>query len=272
MRSNRDHDDSTVEDLSGEGWRDDDVIRVLLVDDQELIRTGFALILSTSGAGGGPSVEVVGEAGDGVQALRVMQRLAEQDRLPNVVLMDVRMPGMDGIEATRLIVRDYPDSRVLVLTTFDLDEYALAAIEAGAGGFLLKDARAPELVAAVRSVAEGDAVMAASLTRRLISRLREGAETPEDLGASPNSSGRATADVRDGARSTEDAAAILERLTDRERDVFALIAEGLTNAEIGDRLFLSVSTVKTHVGRVLTKLELRDRVHAVILAYEAGVR
>ena len=272
MRSNRDHDDSTVEDLSGEGWRDDDVIRVLLVDDQELIRTGFALILSTSGAGGGPSVEVVGEAGDGVHALRVMQRLAEQDRLPNVVLMDVRMPGMDGIEATRLIVRDYPDSRVLVLTTFDLDEYALAAIEAGAGGFLLKDARAPELVAAVRSVAEGDAVMAASLTRRLISRLREGAETPEDLGASPNGSGRATADVRDGARSTEDAAAILERLTDRERDVFALIAEGLTNAEIGDRLFLSVSTVKTHVGRVLTKLELRDRVHAVILAYEAGVR
>lgn len=157
----------------GTGWRDDDVIRVLLVDDQELIRTGFALILSTSGAGGGPSVEVVGEAGDGVQALRVMQRLAEQDRLPNVVLMDVRMPGMDGIEATRLIVRDYPDSRVLVLTTFDLDEYALDAIEAGAGGFLLKDARAPELVAAVRSVAEGDAVMAASLTRRLISRLRD---------------------------------------------------------------------------------------------------
>ena len=272
MRSNRDHDDSTVEDLSGEGWRDDDVIRVLLVDDQELIRTGFALILSTSGAGGGPSVEVVGEAGDGVQALRVMQRLAEQDRLPNVVLMDVRMPGMDGIEATRLIIRDYPDSRVLVLTTFDLDEYALAAIEAGAGGFLLKDARAPELVAAVRSVAEGDAVMAASLTRRLISRLREGAETPEDLGTNPNGSGRATADVRDGARSTEDAAAILDRLTARERDVFALIAEGLTNAEIGDRLFLSVSTVKTHVGRVLTKLELRDRVHAVILAYEAGVR
>lgn len=173
MRHNRDQDDSTVEDLSGEGWRDDDVIRVLLVDDQELIRTGFALILSTSGAGGGPSVEVVGEAGDGVQALRVMQRLAEQDRLPNVVLMDVRMPGMDGIEATRLIVRDYPDSRVFVLTTFDLDEYALAAIEAGAGGFLLKDARAPELVAAVRSVAEGDAVMAASLTRRLISRLRD---------------------------------------------------------------------------------------------------
>lgn len=273
MRSNRDHDDSTVEDLSGEGWRDDDVIRVLLVDDQELIRTGFALILSTSGAGGGPSVEVVGEAGDGVHALRVMQRLAEQDRLPNVVLMDVRMPGMDGIEATRLIVRDYPDSRVLVLTTFDLDEYALAAIEAGAGGFLLKDARAPELVAAVRSVAEGDAVMAASLTRRLISRLRDGAEPiGNPQGPNPNGSGRATADVRDGARSTEDAAAILERLTDRERDVFALIAEGLTNAEIGDRLFLSVSTVKTHVGRVLTKLELRDRVHAVILAYEAGVR
>lgn len=222
-------------------------LRVLLVDDQELIRTGFAMILGTQA-----DFEVVGEAGDGAEALAVIEALINEDRAPHVVLMDVRMPGIDGIEATGLITQRYPDVRVLVLTTFDLDEYALAAIEAGASGFLLKDARAAELNGAVRAVADGDSVMAPSVTRRLITRLRE----PE----------RAT------SQDLVDAARALEQLTDREQQVFALIAEGLSNAEIGESLFLSESTVKTHVGRVLAKLGLRDRVHAVILAYEAGVR
>ena len=228
--------------------------RVLLVDDQELIRTGFALILATAGADGGGDVEVVGEAGDGAAALASIEALAAEDRAPGVVLMDVRMPGMDGIEATSVIAQRFPDTRVLVLTTFDLDEYALAAIEAGASGFLLKDARAPELIAAVRAVADGDSVMAPSVTRRLIERLRE----PQSE-AVPRRTGTSTS-------------AILEQLTEREQEVFGLIAEGLSNSEIGERLFLSESTVKTHVGRVLAKLDLRDRVHAVILAYEAGLR
>ena len=228
--------------------------RVLLVDDQELIRTGFALILATAGADGGGDVEVVGEAGDGAAALASIEALAAEDRAPGVVLMDVRMPGMDGIEATSVIAQRFPDTRVLVLTTFDLDEYALAAIEAGASWFLLKDARAPELIAAVRAVADGDSVMAPSVTRRLIERLRE----PQSE-AVPRRTGTSTS-------------AILEQLTEREQEVFGLIAEGLSNSEIGERLFLSESTVKTHVGRVLAKLGLRDRVHAVILAYEAGLR
>lgn len=222
-------------------------LKVVLVDDQDLIRTGFAMILGTQ-----LDFEVVGEAGDGAEALAVIETLMGEDRVPDVVLMDVRMPGMDGIEATGLIVRRYPNVRVLVLTTFDLDEYALAAIEAGASGFLLKDARAAELIGAVRAVADGDSVMAPSVTRRLIMRLRE-PERVTSLGSN-------------------DAVSVLEQLTEREQQVFALIAEGLSNAEIGESLFLSESTVKTHVGRVLAKLGLRDRVHAVILAYEAGVR
>ncbi|MDI6023047.1 response regulator transcription factor [Leucobacter sp. UT-8R-CII-1-4] len=229
----------------------DAALNILLVDDQELIRTGFALILGTQ-----PDLSVVGEAGDGGQALEMIERLTAEGTAPNVVLMDVRMPGMDGIEATAAIVARYPAVRVLVLTTFDLDEYALSAIEAGASGFLLKDARAPELIGAVRAVADGDSVMAPSVTRRLITRLREPAsvEAPE---ASPKQ-----------GRSQE----ALAQLTERELEVFTLIAEGLSNAEIGEKLFLSESTVKTHVGRVLSKLELRDRVHAVICAYEVGLR
>lgn len=222
-------------------------LKVVLVDDQDLIRTGFAMILGTQ-----PDFEVVGEAGDGEEALAVIEALMGEDRVPDVVLMDVRMPGMDGIEATELIAHHYPDIRVLVLTTFDLDEYALAAIEAGASGFLLKDARAAELIGAVRAVADGDSVMAPSVTRRLITRLRE-PERETSLGSSA-------------------AASVFEQLTEREQQVFSLIAEGLSNAEIGESLFLSESTVKTHVGRILAKLGLRDRVHAVILAYEAGVR
>lgn len=229
----------------------DAALNILLVDDQELIRTGFALILGTQ-----PDLAVIGEAGDGAQALDMIERFSAEGNAPHVVLMDVRMPGMDGIEATAAIAARFPAVRVLVLTTFDLDEYALSAIEAGASGFLLKDARAPELIGAVRAVADGDSVMAPSVTRRLISRLRE----PASVEAPAPSAEQ------------ERAQAALAQLTEREREVFTLIAEGLSNAEIGEKLFLSESTVKTHVGRVLAKLELRDRVHAVICAYELGLR
>jgi len=231
-------------------------IRVLVVDDQELIRTGFALILATAsapGPGGEAAVHIVGEASNGHEALGMMQKLRDEGELPDVVLMDVRMPGMDGIEATARIAEDYPQVRVLVLTTFDLDEYALSAVRAGASGFLLKDARANELIGAVRAVADGDSVMAPSVTMRLIDRLRVPENEPER---------RAGLDLPTG----------VEQLTERELEVLRLIAEGLSNAEIGERLFLAESTVKTHVGRILAKLGLRDRVHAVIYAYEAGLR
>lgn len=235
-------------------------IRVLLVDDQELIRTGFALILSTA-----EGIDVVGEAGDGGEALRVIESLASSGALPHVVLMDVRMPGLNGIDATKRIAEDFPSVRVLVLTTFDLDEYAIDAVQAGAGGFLLKDARASELISAVRAVADGDAVMAPSVTRRLLARLGE----PRSAVSSPQDAASTSAqdELRDMGAGHSDR---FTALTDREREVFDLVARGLSNAEIGEELFLSASTVKTHVGRVLSKLELRDRVHAVILAYESG--
>jgi len=231
-------------------------IRVVIVDDQELIRTGFALILDT--AVGEPGFEVLGQASEGGEALRLLEELGASGGAPDVVLMDVRMPGMNGIDATRFIAEGFPSTRVIVLTTFDLDEYAMEAIEAGASGFLLKDTRAAELIAAVRAVADGDAVMAPSVTRRLLLRLRDGESDGQPVEAAQ--------------RRADRSAEILNALTDREQEVFGLIAEGLSNAEIGERLFLSESTVKTHVGRVLTKLGLRDRVHAVILAYEAGLR
>jgi len=234
----------------------DRAIRVAIVDDQELIRTGFSLILNT--AMGEPGFDVVGEAAEGAEALQLIAQLDGEGSAPDVVLMDVRMPGMNGIEATGAIAQRFPGVRVLVLTTFDLDEYAMEAIEAGASGFLLKDTRAAELIEAVRAVADGDAVMAPSVTQRLLLRLRE--DRSATLRSAP------------AAPAAERAAAILAELTEREQEVFGLIAEGLSNAEIGERLFLSESTVKTHVGRVLTKLGLRDRVHAVILAYEAGLR
>jgi DNA-binding NarL/FixJ family response regulator len=212
------------------------VIRVLVVDDQELMRGGFRLVL-----GAQEDMEIVGEAGDG----KVAVELASQLR-PDVVLMDVRMPVLDGVEATKLIT-DAGTSKVLVMTTFDLDEYALSALRNGASGFLLKDTPPDHLVSALRSVAIGDAVVSPSVTKRLLDRFL----------------GQSGGKLRD--------AAVLDVLTDREREVLVLIAQGLSNTEIARKLFLSEATVKTHVGRVLAKLEVRDRVQAVVLAYETGL-
>lgn len=212
------------------------VIRVLLVDDQELMRVGFRMVL-----GAQDDMEIVGEAGNGEEAVR----LAEEHN-PDVVLMDVRMPVLDGVEATKLIT-ERGLAKVLVMTTFDLDEYALSALRNGASGFLLKDTPSVQLVAALRSVASGDAVVSPSVTRRLLDRFL----------------GSAGGELRD--------ASVLEVLTDREREVLLLMAQGLSNTEIARKLFLSEATVKTHVGRVLAKLDLRDRVQAVVLAYETGL-
>lgn len=237
----------------------DSPIRVMLVDDQELIRTGFRLVLLSE-----PGIEVVSEASDGATALGELARLRAAETPCDIVLMDVRMPGMNGIEATAQVVDSFPETRVLVLTTFDLDEYAAGAIQAGASGFLLKDARPTELVDAIRRVANGDAAMAPSVTRRLLEQLRESGAS-DGLGFAGLSGTPATAA---GSPAT---AAELEILTERELEVLGLIAEGKNNSEIGGELFLSESTVKTHVGRVLSKLQLRDRVHAVIFAKQHGL-
>lgn len=213
-------------------------IRVLVADDQALLRTGFRLILGSE-----PDLEVVGEAPDGVQAVELGRRLR-----PDVVLMDVRMPNLDGIEATRrLLEGGGGPTRVLILTTFDLDEYVFEALRAGASAFLLKDAPADQLIAAVRIVAAGEALLAPSVTRRLIE------EFARRTARSPTS------------------AVDLGQLTPREREVLTLLARGLSNAEIAESLFLGNTTVKTHVARILMKLELRDRVQAVVLAYESGL-
>lgn len=213
-------------------------VRVLIVDDQSLIRLGFRMVLEAA-----DGIEVVGEAADGAGAVEATARLR-----PDVVLMDVRMPGVDGIEATARIARDHPAVRVLVLTTFDLDEYAFGALRAGAGGFLLKDAGRDELVAAVRAVAAGEATLAPRIVRRMI-------ELVTDTGGTlPGGS-------------AEPAAREHGSLTAREEEVLGAMARGLTNAEIADELFLGESTVKTHVGRILAKLPARDRVHAVLIAH-----
>ncbi|MEU7867640.1 response regulator transcription factor [Dactylosporangium sp. NPDC049140] len=216
------------------------MIRLFVVDDQDLVRAGFRMILSAQ-----PDMTVVGEAGDGAEALRLLR-----DTPADVVVMDIRMPVMDGVAATaRLAAR--PDApRVLVLTTFDTDEDAFAALQAGASGFLLKNAPPADLLAAIRVVAAGDAVVAPSVTRRLLDRFVVPAPAPA---RAPAGTGR------------------LDLLTDRERQVLLLVAEGLSNAEIGERLRVAETTVKTHVGRVLTKLGLRDRVQLVVLAYETGL-
>jgi DNA-binding NarL/FixJ family response regulator len=215
--------------------------RVLLVDDQPLLLLGFRMVLETQ-----PDLEVVGEAGDGVQGVAMTQAL-----LPDVVLMDVRMPVMDGIEATRQIVESGSAARILMLTTFDLDEYVFAALRAGASGFLLKDVPPGDLLTGIRAVAAGDAVVAVVATRRLIAAFAGHLPDP--------STGRSPADER------------LRQLTEREREVVLEVARGRSNGEIAQQLHLSQATVKTHVGRILTKLALRDRVQVVVFAYEAGI-
>jgi DNA-binding NarL/FixJ family response regulator len=223
------------------------VIRVLLVDDLPLLRAGFRMVLNAQ-----EDLQVIGEAPDGAAAVEAAGRLR-----PDVVLMDVRMPRLDGIEATRRIVAGAPtDSgpRVLILTTFDLDEYVYAGLRAGASGFLLKDTAPAELVSAVRAVARGDAVVAPSVTRRLLEAY------VHRLPATPPESGPSAAQHP-----------ALDALTRREREVLAEVAAGYSNGEIAERLVLSEATVKTHVGRIFHKLDLRDRVHAVILAYEIGL-
>jgi DNA-binding NarL/FixJ family response regulator len=212
------------------------VIRVLLADDQELVRSGFRLILELA-----DGIEVVGEAADGREAVRLAKELQ-----PDVVLMDVRMPELDGIEATRRLRLAGVDARVLVLTTFDLDEYVYAAVRAGASGFLLKDAPREQLVSAVQTVARGEALLAPAITQRLIERFV----------ARPPAS---------------EVAPALAELSPRELDVLKLVARGLSNAEIAAELVVGEATIKTHVARVLRKLDVRDRVQAVVFAYESGL-
>jgi len=222
---------------------DGQTIRVALVDDQELVRAGFRMMLDAQ-----PDMTVVGEAADGAAAVTLAER-GEVD----VMVMDVRMPRLDGVEAARLICAAGDRPKVLMLTTFDLDEYAFAALKCGASGFLLKDVPPEELLFAIRAVHSGDAVVAPSTTRRLIDRFAPMLADGPD-GAGPGS-----------------AAADLAGLTEREREVLIQVAAGLSNAEIAARLFVSEATVKTHVGRILGKLGLRDRVQAVVLAYETGL-
>ena len=213
------------------------LIRVVIVDDQSLVRAGFRLVLSSQ-----PDIDVVGEAGDGAEALRLLAHTPA-----DVVVMDIRMPVMDGVEATRRLGEGDSGARVLVLTTFDTDADAFAALQAGASGFLLKNVPPEELLAAIRVVAAGDAVVAPRITRRLLDRFAG------QLSNQPEQAGR------------------IASLTEREHEVLLLVANGLSNAEIAERIFVAETTVKTHVGRILTKLGLRDRVQVVVLAYETGL-
>jgi DNA-binding NarL/FixJ family response regulator len=210
-------------------------IRVLLADDQELVRAGFRMILETQA-----DIEVVGEAGDGVEAVTATRRLR-----PDVVLMDIRMPNLDGLQATKQVMATGSRSRILILTTFDLDEYVYQALAAGASGFLLKNAPPEQLIDAVRVVAAGDALLSPSITRRVIEQFTQ---LPPPGGTD-----------------------VLAGLTDREREVLKLVARGMSNAEIAAELFVSDATVKSHVAHLLAKLQLRDRVQAVVLAYESGL-
>jgi DNA-binding NarL/FixJ family response regulator len=213
------------------------IIRVLVADDQELLRSAVTMIVQSQ-----DDMEVVGQAVNGLQAVQLSAATN-----PDVVVMDIRMPELDGVEATRQIVATGPTPRILILTTFDLDEHAFGALQAGASGFLLKDAPGETIVGAIRAVAAGDAVISPSTTRRLLDHVAA------RLVPIPTNG--------DALRS----------LTDREREVFARLAAGLSNTEIAGQLFLSETTVKTHVGHILSKLQLRDRVQAVVFAYESGV-
>jgi len=210
-------------------------IRVLVADDQSMVRAGFRLLLS-----GEDGIEVVAEAENGLEAVDKAARFQ-----PSVVLMDIRMPELDGLEATRRILAADPGARILILTTFDLDEYIYEALQAGASGFVLKDDPPEQLIAAIRTVAAGDALLSPAVTRRVIQQF-----TRIPRAAQPSG---------------------LEQLTGRERDVLRLVAQGLSNAEIGEQLYIGETTVKTHVTHVLQKLQLRDRVQAVILAYKTGL-
>jgi len=212
-------------------------VRVVIADDQTLVRVGFKMILDAR-----DDVEVVGEAADGAEAVALVRELA-----PDVVLMDVRMPAVDGIEATRQIVGSGSPARIIILTTYDIDEYVFAALRAGASGFMLKDVRPAELVEGVRVVARGDALLAASVTRRLLDHFVRSLPDPDD--ALPG----------------------LDELTEREVEVLRLVAAALSNTEIAERLYVSEPTVKTHVSAVLRKLGLRDRVQAAVYAYEVGL-
>lgn len=212
------------------------MIRLMLADDQAMVRSGLRMILESESG-----LLVVGEAETGVEAVR----LAKRER-PDVVLMDIRMPEMDGLEATKAITSAHPDVRVIVLTTFDVDDYVYEALRGGASGFLLKDAPADDLIAAVRVVADGGALLAPSVTKRLIAEFADRPREPKSV-------------------------AELDRLTEREREVLRLVARGLSNSEIAEELYVSETTVKTHVSHVLTKLDLRDRVQAVVFAYESGL-
>lgn len=210
-------------------------IRVLVADDQAMVRSGFRMLLGSE-----PDIEVVAEASNGLEAVQKAARFE-----PRVVLMDIRMPDVDGLEATRQIIAADPSARVLILTTFDLDEYVYEALRAGASGFVLKDDPPEQLIAAVRTVAAGDALLSPSVTRRVIKQF-----TRVPRPSPPKE---------------------MDELTDREREIFMLIADGLSNAEIGERLYISETTVKTHVTHLFQKLGLRDRVQAVVLAYRTGV-
>ncbi len=214
---------------------------ILLVDDQPMLRMGYRMVLDAQS-----DLRVVGEAEDGVDAVEQTTRLE-----PDVVLMDVRMPRLDGVQATERIVGSGSRSRIIILTTFDLDEYAYGALRAGASGFLLKDAPPPDMLSAIRAVATGDAVVAPSVTRRLLAKFAQHLPGPEQPPGEPD--------------------ALVESLTPRERELLVEVARGLSNAEIAERLVLSEATVKTHVGRILGKLGLRDRVQIVVFAYENGL-
>ncbi|MGO4384880.1 response regulator [Specibacter sp. RAF43] len=217
-------------------------IRVALVDDQALLRMGFSMVV-----GAQPDMEVVGEAGDGRSGIEVVT-----EKKPDVVLMDVRMPGLDGVAATQEIVNAWPQCRVIILTTFDLDEYAFSAIQAGASGFLLKSVQPEELLAAIRSVSSGDAAMSPRVTRRMMDLLAPALPALQDQAPRRH-------------------AEVVALLTVREKEVLVALAEGLANQEIAQRLYVAEATVKTHVGRILMKLGVRDRVQAVVVAFESGL-